>query len=84
MVSVACFRVRVSVMFHLMFVHNTFSAILVAECPPLWKLLPGRLAICSHCLYFIFNLYLFPFLRAGQVWCRSRPIRVFGVYSLHF
>ena len=80
MVSVACFRVRVSVIFHLMFVHDTFSAILVAECPPLWKLLPARLAICSQCILSIFNFYLFPFFfRAGQVWCRSRPIRVFGV-----
>ena len=79
MVSVACFRVRVSVMFHLMFVHNTFSAIPVAECPPLWKLQPARLAICSHCLYFIFKFYLFPFFesRSGlvsfqtdqSIWC---------------
>ena len=65
--------------FHLMFVHNTFSAILVAECPLLWKLLPARLAICSHCLLSIFNFYLFPFFegRSGlksfqtdqNIWC---------------
>ena len=35
--SVACFGVRVSVMFHLMFVHYTFSSVLVAEWPPFWK-----------------------------------------------
>ena len=29
--SVACFGVRVSVMFHLMFVHYSFSLVLVAE-----------------------------------------------------
>ena len=29
MVSVACFGVRISVMFHLMFVHNTFSSVWV-------------------------------------------------------
>ena len=29
MVSVACFGVKISVMFHLMFVHNTFSSVLV-------------------------------------------------------
>ena len=29
--SVACFGVKVSVMFHLMFVHCTFSSVLVAE-----------------------------------------------------
>ena len=84
MVSVACFLVRVSVMFHLMFVHNTFSAIWVAEWPPLWKLLSARLAICSHYLLSIFNFIYFPFLRACQVWCRSRQIRVFGVHLLHF
>ena len=61
-------------------VHNTFSAIWVAEWPPLWKLLPYDLILFR--LIFIF-LY-FPFLRAGQVWCRSRQTIVFGVYSLHF
>ena len=35
--SVACFSVRVSVMFHLMFVHYTFSSVLVAEWPPFGK-----------------------------------------------
>ena len=30
-VSVSCFGVRVSVMFHFMFVHNTFSSVWVAE-----------------------------------------------------
>ena len=36
-VSVICFGVRVSVMFHFMFVHYTFSSILVAEWPPFGK-----------------------------------------------
>ena len=31
MVSVSCFGVRVSVMFHLMFVHYTFSSVWVAD-----------------------------------------------------
>ena len=31
MVSVRCFGVRVSVIFHFMFVHYTFSSVLVAE-----------------------------------------------------
>ena len=35
--SVSCFGVRVSVMFHLMFVHYTFSSVLVAEWPPFGK-----------------------------------------------
>ena len=37
MVSVACFGVRVSVMFRLMFVHYTFSSVWVAEWPPVEK-----------------------------------------------
>ena len=35
--SVACFGVRVSVMFQLMFVHYTFSSVSVAGRPPFWK-----------------------------------------------
>ena len=35
--SVACFGVRVSVIFHLMFVHFTFTSVLVAEWPPFGK-----------------------------------------------
>ena len=35
--SVACFGVRVSVMFHLMFVHYTLSSVWVAEWPPFGK-----------------------------------------------
>ena len=33
MVSVACFNVRVSVMFYLMFAHYTFSSVWVSEWP---------------------------------------------------
>ena len=36
-VSVSCFGVRVSVMFHIMFVHYTFSSVWVAEWPPFGK-----------------------------------------------
>ena len=36
-VSVSCFGVRVSVMFHFMFVHYTFSSVWVAEWPPFGK-----------------------------------------------
>ena len=67
MVSVRCFGVRVSVMFHFMFVHYIFSSVWVAEWPPFGKKLPARLAICSHCILSICNIYLFPafVLRAG-------------------
>ena len=33
-VSVSCYGVRFSVMFHFMIVHNTFSSVWVAEWPP--------------------------------------------------
>ena len=33
MVSVSCFGVRISVIFHFMFVHYTFSSVLVGEWP---------------------------------------------------
>ena len=36
-VSFSCFGVRVSVMFHFMFVHYTFSSVWVAEWPPFGK-----------------------------------------------
>ena len=62
MVSVSCFGVRVSVMFHFMFVHYTFSSICVAEWPPFGKWLPARLTICSHCILSICIIYLFPVL----------------------
>ena len=67
MVSVRCFGVRVSVMFHFMFVHYTFSSVWVAEWPPFGKLLPAQLEIFSHCILSICNIYLFPalVLRAG-------------------
>ena len=67
MVSVSCFVVRFSVMFHFMFVHYTFSSVWVAEWPPFGKKLPARSAICSPCILSICNIYLFPalVLRAG-------------------
>ena len=60
MVSVRCFGVRVSVVFHFMFVHYIFKSVWVAE----W---PALSAICSHCILSICNIYLFPalVLRAG-------------------
>ena len=62
MVSVSCFGVRVSVMFHFVFVHYTFSSVWVAEWPAFGKQLTARLAICSHCILSIYNIYLFPVL----------------------
>ena len=67
MVSVSCFGVKVSVMFHFLFVHYTFSSVWVAEWPPFGKKLPALLAICSHCVLSICNIYLSAVLvlRAG-------------------
>ena len=60
--SVACFGVRILMMFHLMFVHYTFSSVLVAEWPREWprfgNLLPTRLAICTHCILSIRILFI--------------------------
>ena len=69
MVSVACFGVRASVVFHLMLVHNTLSSVWDAEWSPFGEKLPARFAICSLCLLSICNIYLFPVLvlRAGFV-----------------
>ena len=60
-------------------VHNTFSAIWVAERPLLWKLLLVRLAKLSHSLLSIFIFYLFPFFESRSslvsfqtdhsIWC---------------
>ena len=62
MVSVSCFGVRVSLMFHFMCVHYTFNSVGVAEWPSFGKQLSARLAICSHCILSICNIYLFPAL----------------------
>ena len=47
--------------FHLMFVHNTFSSVWVAELPSFGKELPTRLAECSNCILSICNFSYFPF-----------------------
>ena len=59
MVPVSCLGVRVSVMFHIMFVHYTLSSVWVAEWPPFGKELPARLAICSHCILSIIIFVIF-------------------------
>ena len=55
------FGVRVSVTFHLMFVHAIFNSIRVAEWPPFGKELLSRFAICSLCILTICNFSYFPF-----------------------
>ena len=53
MVSVNCFGVRFSVMSHFMFVHNTFSSVLVAEWPPFGKI-AARSVSNLFSLYFVY------------------------------
>ena len=52
MVYVSCFGVRFSVMFHFMFVHYTFSSVLVAEWP---------FVLIVFCLFVIFIYFPFGF-----------------------
>ena len=56
MVSVSCFGVRVSVMFHFMFVNYTFSSVWVAEWPLFWEIAARSVSnLCSFfCLFVIF------------------------------
>ena len=53
MVSVSCFGVRVSVMFHFMFVHYTLSSVRVAEWPPFDKI-AARSVSNLFSLYFVY------------------------------
>ena len=76
MVSISCFDVRVSVMFHFMFVHYTFSSVWAAEWPPFWKNLPARLAICSHCILSICNIYFFPLWFKSEICLLIAPVPV--------
>ena len=54
------FGVRVSVTFHLMFVHTSFSSVWNAEWPHFGKGLPTWLAVRSHCILSICNFSYFP------------------------
>ena len=85
MVSVSCFGVRVSVMFHFMFVHYTFSSVWVAEWPPFGKLLPARLAICFYCILSICHIFLFPVLvlRAGFAFWLPQFLFIAFILLLH-
>ena len=60
------FGVRVSVTFHLTFVHIIFSLVWVAEWPWFEKELSSQLTICSLCYLTICNFSYFPFLFCGQ------------------
>ena len=53
MVSVSCFGVRVSVMFHFMFVYCTFSSVWVAECPRFGEI-AARSVSNLFSLYFVY------------------------------
>ena len=53
MVFVSCFGVRVSVMFHFMFVQYTFSSVWVVERPPFLEI-AARLVSNLFSLYFAY------------------------------
>ena len=55
------FGVRVSVTFHLMFVHIIFSLVWIAEGPPFGKELLPLLTICYLCILTNCNFSYFPF-----------------------
>ena len=59
MILCCLFLVSVSVTFHLMFVHNTFCSVRVAEWPSFGKELPTRLAVGSFCILSICNFSYF-------------------------
>ena len=72
--SVACFGVRVSVTFHLMFVHIILSSVWVAVWPPFGKELPARLTICSLCILTICNFIFFSFCFHGGILVLIAPV----------
>ena len=53
MVSVSCFGVRFSVMFHFMFVHYTFSSVYVAKLATFWEI-AARSVSNLFSLYFVY------------------------------
>ena len=67
MVSVSCFGVIVSVMFHFKFVHYTFSSVWVAEWPLFCEIAARSVSNLFSLYLSICNIYLFPVLvlRAG-------------------
>ena len=65
MVSVGCFGVGVSEVFHFMCVRCAFGSVWVAGWPPFGGWLPARLAICSHCILSVCSVCLFPALVLG-------------------
>ena len=73
MVTVACFEIRVSVMFHPMFFHYTFSSVWVAE----WKI-----AACSvgHTFSLSFVYLYFKFISyfgfKSGIWLVIAPVPV--------
>ena len=69
--------------FVLLFVHNTFSLVWVAEWPPLGKELSTRLAVCSHCLLSVFNSRFFPFGLEGGVWFLIASVPCYFYWGNH-
>ena len=64
MVSVSCFGVRISVLFHFMFVHYTYTGLLSGH---LLGIAARSVSNLFNCILSICNIHLFPVLvlRAG-------------------
>ena len=85
MVSVGCFGVGFSVVFHFVFVRFAFGSIWVAGWPPFGGWLPARLAVCSHCVCLFVKFVYFPlwFLGRGLLFGCSSSCSLFFYYLNH-
>ena len=77
--SVACFVVRVSVMFHLMFVHYTISSVWVADsCPLGWPFV-----LIVVCLFVIFIYFPFWFYERDLAIDCPVPVHCFSIIFMN-
>ena len=77
MVSVSCFGDRVSVLFHFLFVHYTFSSVWVAEWPHL-----GIAARSVSNLFSLYFVYLYFFIYS-PFWFQSRVCLLIAPVPVH-
>ena len=84
MVSVSCFGVRFSIMFHFMFVHYTFSSVWVAEWPPFGNSCPlgQQFVLLVFCLFVIFIFSRFGFKSGICLLIAPVPVHCFSITFL--
>ena len=66
-----------------LFVHYTFSSILVAEWPPFGQSLPTRLAICSDSFVYLYFLFISHFGFKSGSWLLIAPV-LLHCFSINF